>query len=135
MSSRRACVYITLTNLADTRPAPKLHFAAPRQAPPKLAPLAMAPPVGKRPRASIAPRNGASGMASAAGPSRVPRVSAAFHMNEAAPYPSTGRRRESGFGIVRERLNANKKITDQDIDDKVSFITFGCGNAIYENIS
>jgi hypothetical protein len=56
-------------------------------------------------------------------------------MNEAAPYPSTGRRRESGFGIVRERLNANKKITDQDIDDKVSFITFGCGNAIYENIS
>jgi hypothetical protein len=78
----------------------------------------MAPPTTKRPRASIAPSNAPSGMASAAGPSRVPRVSAAF---QAAPYPSTGKRRESGLGIVRERFNANKKITDQDIDDKVSF--------------
>jgi hypothetical protein len=83
----------------------------------------MAPPITKKlPRASIAPRNAASGLTSAAGPSRVPRVSAAFHMTGAAPYPSAGKRRESGLGIVRERLfNVNKKISDQDIDDKVSF--------------
>jgi hypothetical protein len=58
-------------------------------------------------------------MASAAGPSRVPRKSAAFHMNGAAPYPNTGKRRESGIGIVRERYNVNKKLTDKDIDEKV----------------
>jgi hypothetical protein len=78
----------------------------------------MAPPITRRSRASIAPRAAASGVTSAAGPSRVPRVSAAF---QAAPYPSSGKRRESGLGIVRERFNANKKITDQDIDDKASF--------------
>jgi hypothetical protein len=81
----------------------------------------MAPPTTRRPRASIAPRNAASGVTSAAGPSRVPRVSAAFHMAEAAPYPSIGKRRESGLGIIRERFNVAKKITDQDIDDKASF--------------
>jgi hypothetical protein len=69
-------------------------------------------------------------MMSAAGPSRVPRVSAAFHMTEAAPYPSTGKRRESGLGIVRERFNANKKITDQDIDDKVNFQLLGVGTQL-----
>jgi hypothetical protein len=66
-----------------------------------------------------ASRKVASGMASAAGPSRMPRKSAAFHMNEAAPYPNTGKRRESGIGIVRERYNVNKKLTDKDIDEKV----------------
>ena len=60
-------------------------------------------------------------MTSAAGPSRVPRISAAFHLTEAAPYPSTGKRRESGLGIVRERFNVNKRMADQDIDDKVDF--------------
>jgi kinesin family protein 22 len=39
-------------------------------------------------------------------------------MAEAAPYPSTGKRRESGLGIVRERYNINK-MSDQDINDKV----------------
>lgn len=107
-------------SFADTRPAPKIHFSAPRPAPPKLAPLTMAPPVAKRPRASIAPINLASGLTSAAGPSRVPRKSAAFHTTGAAPYPGTGKRRESGLGIIRERFNDNKKLTDQDIDDKVN---------------
>ncbi len=102
----------------DTRPASKPHFSAPRPAPPKLAPLTVAPPVARRPRASIAPRNTSLGVSSAAGPSRVPRISAAFHMAEAAPYPSTGKRRESGLGIVRERYNINK-MSDQDINDKV----------------
>jgi hypothetical protein len=116
--SQRVRVRVLLTYFVDTRPAPKPHFSAPRPAPPKQAPLTMAPPVARRPRASIAPRNAASSMASAAGPSRVPRISAAFHMAEAAPYPSTGKRRESGLGIVRERYNVNK-MTDQDINDKV----------------
>jgi hypothetical protein len=40
-------------------------------------------------------------------------------MAEAAPYPNTGKRRESGIGIVRERYNANKKLTDKEIDEKV----------------
>jgi kinesin family protein 22 len=93
----------------------------------------MAPPAAKRPRASIAPRNAILGMTSAAGPSRVPRVSAAFHMNGAAPYPSAGKRRESGFGTIQERFNANKKITDQDIDDKVRFLAFD-RNITYVNI-
>ncbi|KAI0281792.1 P-loop containing nucleoside triphosphate hydrolase protein [Russula aff. rugulosa BPL654] len=109
-----------VVNEQDTQPAPKLHFSAPRPAPPKLAALTMAPPVTKRPRASIAPSNAASGLTSAAGPSRVPRKSGAFHTTKAAPYPSTGRRRESGLGIIRERFNDNKKLTDQDIDDKIS---------------
>ena len=85
----------------------------------------MAPPITRRPRASIASRAAASGVTSAAGPSRVPRVSAAF---QAAPYPNTGKRRESGLGIVRERFNANKKLTDQDIDDKASFQPLVLGN-------
>ena len=40
-------------------------------------------------------------------------------MAEAAPYPTFGKRRESGIGFVRERYNINKGLTDQDIDDKV----------------
>jgi hypothetical protein len=42
-------------------------------------------------------------------------------MTEAAPYPNTGKRRESGIGIVRERynVNVNKKLTDKEIDEKV----------------
>ena len=50
----------------------------------------------------------------------MPRKSTAFHTTGAAPYPSTGKRRESGLGMIRERLNDNKKLTDQDIDDKVN---------------
>jgi hypothetical protein len=80
----------------------------------------MAPPAANRPRVSIAPSNSALGVTSAAGPSRVPRKSTAFHTTGAAPYPSTGKRRESGLGIIRERFNNNKKLTDQDIDDKVN---------------
>jgi len=76
----------------------------------------MAQPVPRLPRPSIAP---ASGMTSAAGPSRMRRLSVASHMSEVAPYPNAGKRRESGFGIVRGRYNTNKQITDQDIDDKV----------------
>lgn len=82
----------------------------------------MAPPIAESSRASfVVPRKVASGVASAAGPSRVPRKSAAFHMTEAAPYPNTGKRRESGIGIVRERynVNVNKKLTDKEIDEKV----------------
>jgi len=79
----------------------------------------MAPATARRPRASIAPRNAAPSVTSAAGPSRVPRRSGAFHMPGAAPYPSIGKRRESGLGIVHERYNIDKKMTDQDIDDKV----------------
>ncbi|KAI0254619.1 P-loop containing nucleoside triphosphate hydrolase protein [Lactifluus subvellereus] len=108
-------------NEQDTRPAPKPHFSAPRQAPPKLTPLIMAPPIAESSHASFAvPRKAASGVASAAGPSRVPRISAAFHMAGAAPYPNTGKRRESGIGIVRERYNVNKKLTDREIDEKIS---------------
>jgi hypothetical protein len=40
-------------------------------------------------------------------------------MAVAAPYPNTGKRRESGIGIVQERYNANKKLTDKEIDEKV----------------
>ena len=40
-------------------------------------------------------------------------------MAEAAPYPNTGKRRESGIGFVRERYNINKGLTDRDLDDKV----------------
>jgi kinesin family protein 22 len=40
-------------------------------------------------------------------------------MAEAAPYPNTGKRRESGIGFVRERYNINKGLTDRDIDNKV----------------
>jgi len=40
-------------------------------------------------------------------------------MAEAAPYPNTGKRRESGIGFVRERYNLNKGLTDQEINDKV----------------
>ncbi len=81
----------------------------------------MAPPVAKRPRASMAPSNVTAGLTSAAGPSRVPRKSAAFHTAGTAPYPNTGKRRESGLGIIRERFNDNKKLSNQDIDDKVNF--------------
>jgi hypothetical protein len=101
-----------LTYFVDTRPVPKPHFSAPRAAPPKLAPLPVAPTAARRPRASIAPRN-------AAGPSRVPRRSSVFHVPGVAPYPSIGKRRESGLGIVHERYNVDKKMSDQDIDDKV----------------
>ncbi|KAH9975366.1 P-loop containing nucleoside triphosphate hydrolase protein [Lactifluus volemus] len=93
-------------NEQDVRPAPKPHFSALRQAPPNLLQSRLLPSSLHR--------------ASAAGPSRMPRKSAAFHMNEAAPYPNTGKRRESGIGIVRERYNVNKKLTDKDIDEKIS---------------
>ena len=78
----------------------------------------MARPIARAPRVSIAPRKVVSGLSNTAGPSRVPRISSAFHVAEAAPYPSTGKRRESGLGIVQERYKVNK-ITDQDIDDRV----------------
>jgi len=48
------------------------------------------------------------------------RPSVVSYMGEVAPYPNAVKRRESGFGIVRERYNANRQITDQDIDDKIS---------------
>lgn len=75
-------------------------------------------------------------MASAAGPSRVPRKSAAFHTTGAAPYPGTGKRRQSGLGIIRERFNDNnnKKLTDQDIDNKVKREAFGSENTINNSI-
>ncbi|KAH9177600.1 P-loop containing nucleoside triphosphate hydrolase protein [Lactarius sanguifluus] len=106
-------------NEHEAQPAPKLHFSATRLAPPKLAPLTTAPIAGPSEAPSIVPRSVPSRVTSAAGPSRVPRKSAAFHMAEAAPYPNTGKRRESGIGFVRERYNMNKGLTDQDIDDKV----------------
>lgn len=43
-------------------------------------------------------------------------------MAEAAPYPNSGKRRESGIGFIRERYNVNKGLlTDKEIDDKVIF--------------
>ncbi|KAH9006410.1 P-loop containing nucleoside triphosphate hydrolase protein [Lactarius hatsudake] len=107
-------------NEHEAQPAPKLHFSATRPAPPKLAPLTTAPIAGPSEAPSIVPRSVPSRVTSAAGPSRVPRKSAAFHMAEAAPYPNTGKRRESGIGFIRERYNMNKGLTDQDIDDKIS---------------
>ncbi|KAH8996709.1 P-loop containing nucleoside triphosphate hydrolase protein [Lactarius akahatsu] len=107
-------------NEHEAQPAPKLHFSATRPAPPKLAPLTTAPIAGPSEAPSIVPRSVPSRVTGAAGPSRVPRKSAAFHMAEAAPYPNTGKRRESGIGFVRERYNLNKGLTDQDIDDKIS---------------
>ncbi|KAH9042670.1 P-loop containing nucleoside triphosphate hydrolase protein [Lactarius pseudohatsudake] len=107
-------------NEHEAQPAPKLHFSATRPAPPKLAPLTTAPIAGPSGAPSIVPRSVPSRVTSAAGPSRVPRKSAAFHMAEAAPYPNTGKRRESGIGFIRERYNMNKGLTDQDIDDKIS---------------
>jgi hypothetical protein len=80
----------------------------------------MALPIAETSLASFAvPRKAASGVASTAGPSRVPRISAASHMAAAAPYPNTGKRRESGIGVIRERYNVNKKLTDREIDEKV----------------
>ncbi|KAH9067847.1 kinesin-domain-containing protein [Lactarius vividus] len=107
-------------NEHEAQPAPKLHFSATRPAPPKLAPLTTAPIAGPSEAPSIVPRSVPARVTSAAGPSRVPRKSAAFHMAEAAPYPNTGKRRESGIGFFRERYNTNKGLTDQDIDDKIS---------------
>jgi hypothetical protein len=52
-------------------------------------------------------------------------------MAGAAPYPSTGKRRESGLGIVRERYNVNK-MTDQDINDKVMLQRWTLEKTIHE---
>ncbi|KAI0300601.1 P-loop containing nucleoside triphosphate hydrolase protein [Multifurca ochricompacta] len=107
-------------NEKDARPVPKPHFSAPPPPPPKQVPLAVVTPVSGSSRASfVVSRTAASGVTSAAGPSRVPRISAAFHMAEAAPYPRTGKRRESRIGIAQEHYSVNKW-TNQEIDDKIS---------------
>ncbi|KAI0266563.1 P-loop containing nucleoside triphosphate hydrolase protein [Gloeopeniophorella convolvens] len=110
-------------NEQDSRPTPKPHFAAVQQAPPKMALLAMAPPVAgpSRPRPSVVgTRGAAAGAVGATRPSRMPRISAAFQIAESIPH-IIGKRKEAAGGASRERPNTNKvAFTDQDLDDRIS---------------